>query len=257
MFAIDYITSQGDKNLPDDRLPEGQSHSGHDILGLPDLVCGRQWPTNLETGPTDIVKRLGPEIRQGHCSGRISRANKKGHWVCGFRPPSASQSKPPCASDRPVSSKHVGTRSEPQMYPARLAAQQGIGRQVDLGPLSWQGGRENARRPGFRSACPSGRRPTRSGLGRRRIRPPMARCSSTRRGQRHGQIRCDKQGSSNGSKRSCRFLPPDVFAWDDCQANNKWLISGKGALIMETRPRPGPSRSARCAAKSAEQLWTF
>jgi len=27
------------------------------------------------------------------------------------------------------------------------------------------------------------------------------------------------------------FLPPDVPAWDDA-SNNKWLISGKGRLIM-------------------------
>ena len=27
------------------------------------------------------------------------------------------------------------------------------------------------------------------------------------------------------------FLPPDVPAWDDA-SNNKWLISGKGTLIL-------------------------
>ena len=32
-------------------------------------------------------------------------------------------------------------------------------------------------------------------------------------------------------KRLVPLLPPDVFAWDDA-SNNKWLISGKGALIM-------------------------
>ena len=33
------------------------------------------------------------------------------------------------------------------------------------------------------------------------------------------------------AKRLVKVLPPDVFAWDDA-SNNKWLISGKGALIM-------------------------
>jgi len=32
-------------------------------------------------------------------------------------------------------------------------------------------------------------------------------------------------------KKLIPFLPPDVAAWDDAN-NNKWLISGKGALIM-------------------------
>jgi hypothetical protein len=31
--------------------------------------------------------------------------------------------------------------------------------------------------------------------------------------------------------RLARFFPPDAPAWDDA-SNNKWLISGKGALIM-------------------------
>src|SRR6267378_3440014 len=32
-------------------------------------------------------------------------------------------------------------------------------------------------------------------------------------------------------KKLMAFLPPDAPAWDDA-SNNKWLISGKGALIM-------------------------
>ena len=32
-------------------------------------------------------------------------------------------------------------------------------------------------------------------------------------------------------KKLVPFLPPDVFAWDDA-GNNKWLVAGKGALIM-------------------------
>ena len=42
-------------------------------------------------------------------------------------------------------------------------------------------------------------------------------------------------------KKLISFLPPDVAAWDDA-SNNKWLISGKGALIMNppSRERPIP-----------------
>jgi ABC-type glycerol-3-phosphate transport system substrate-binding protein len=50
------------------------------------------------------------------------------------------------------------------------------------------------------------------------------------------------------------FLPPDVFAWDDA-SNNKWLIAGKGALIMN--PPSAWAVAKRDNPKVAEQLWTF
>ena len=54
-------------------------------------------------------------------------------------------------------------------------------------------------------------------------------------------------------KKLIAFLPPDVPAWDDA-SNNKWLISGRGALIMNA-----PSAWAvakRDAPQVAEQCWT-
>jgi ABC-type glycerol-3-phosphate transport system substrate-binding protein len=54
-------------------------------------------------------------------------------------------------------------------------------------------------------------------------------------------------------RRLARFLPPDAPAWDD-SANNKWLIAGRGALIMNS-----PSAWAiakRDAPQIAEQLWS-
>jgi ABC-type glycerol-3-phosphate transport system substrate-binding protein len=55
-------------------------------------------------------------------------------------------------------------------------------------------------------------------------------------------------------KKLVQFLPPDVFAWDDA-SNNKWLIAGKGALIMN--PPSAWAVAKRDAPKVAEQLWTF
>src|SRR5437868_4220578 len=57
----------------------------------------------------------------------------------------------------------------------------------------------------------------------------------------------------NFYKKLIAFLPPDVAAWDDA-SNNKWLISGRGALIMNA-----PSAwivAKRDAPQVAEQLWT-
>jgi ABC-type glycerol-3-phosphate transport system substrate-binding protein len=45
-----------------------------------------------------------------------------------------------------------------------------------------------------------------------------------------------------------------VFAWDDA-GNNKWLVAGKGALIMN--PPSAWAVAKRDAPQIAEQLWTF
>src|SRR5262249_22813098 len=54
-------------------------------------------------------------------------------------------------------------------------------------------------------------------------------------------------------KRLMAFLPPDVPAWDD-SSNNKWLVSGKGALIMN--PPSAWAVAKRDAPQVAEQCWT-
>jgi ABC-type glycerol-3-phosphate transport system substrate-binding protein len=54
-------------------------------------------------------------------------------------------------------------------------------------------------------------------------------------------------------KQLMAFLPPDVPAWDD-SSNNKWLVSGKGAMIMN--PPSAWAVAKRDAPKVAEQLWT-
>ena len=55
------------------------------------------------------------------------------------------------------------------------------------------------------------------------------------------------------SKRLAAFLPPDVSAWDNA-SNNKWLISGKGALIFN--PPSAWAVAKRDAPQVAEKLWT-
>ena len=54
-------------------------------------------------------------------------------------------------------------------------------------------------------------------------------------------------------KRLAQFFPPDSPSWDDA-SNNKWLVSGKGALIMN--PPSAWAVAKRDAPKIAEQLWT-
>ena len=53
--------------------------------------------------------------------------------------------------------------------------------------------------------------------------------------------------------RLARFFPPDAPAWDN-QSNNKWLISGRGALILN--PPSAWAVAKRDAPQIAEQCWT-
>jgi ABC-type glycerol-3-phosphate transport system substrate-binding protein len=54
-------------------------------------------------------------------------------------------------------------------------------------------------------------------------------------------------------KRLAAFLPNDAVAWDDA-SNNKWLISGKGALIFN--PPSAWAVAKRDAPQIAEKCWT-
>ena len=54
-------------------------------------------------------------------------------------------------------------------------------------------------------------------------------------------------------KKLITFLPPDAGAWDD-SSNNKWLVSGSGALIMN--PPSAWAVAKRDAPQVAEQCWT-
>jgi ABC-type glycerol-3-phosphate transport system substrate-binding protein len=52
--------------------------------------------------------------------------------------------------------------------------------------------------------------------------------------------------------RLAKVLPPDAPAWDDA-SNNKWLVSGRGAMIMN--PPSAWAVAVRDAPQVAEQVW--
>jgi ABC-type glycerol-3-phosphate transport system substrate-binding protein len=54
-------------------------------------------------------------------------------------------------------------------------------------------------------------------------------------------------------KKLATLLPEDAPAWDD-SSNNKWLVSGRGAMIMN--PPSAWAVAKRDAPKVAEQCWT-
>lgn len=53
-------------------------------------------------------------------------------------------------------------------------------------------------------------------------------------------------------KKLVEFLPPDAPSWDDA-SNNKWFVSGKGAMIMN--PPSAWAVAKRDAPQIAEQTW--
>jgi ABC-type glycerol-3-phosphate transport system substrate-binding protein len=55
------------------------------------------------------------------------------------------------------------------------------------------------------------------------------------------------------AKKLAAFVPPDAPSWDDA-SNNKWLISGKGALIFN--PPSAWAVAKRDAPQVAEKCWT-
>ena len=149
---------------------------------------------------------------------------QKGHWVA---VPAAvgSQAKPPCA--RIDLFKQLAGLDVTKMYPAGAPPDKEL-----ADNWTWDlflRRPRNARRPGSRSACRSGRRTDAVDW----VGAVFAA---------HGAVLVDEEGNitvkSDATKQVLEwfkkivpFLPPDVFAWDDA-GNNKWLISGKGALIM-------------------------
>ena len=240
-ITIDYITSQGDKNLLTISA-EAQAKTGHDIMAMPTW-----WPAdmaeNLEP-VDDIMKDL---IEQ---NGKVNKVVEylgkiKGHWVaipatCG------SQVKGPCARVD-LFKEHVGWDPR-EMYPAGADPK---------GAEKWTWDEflraaEACHKAGFPFGMPLGQQSDSvdwvgavfAGYGAQLV-------------DEEGKITVKSDATKQAMdwlKRMVAFLPPDVFAWDDA-GNNKWLISGKGALIMN--PPSAWAVAKRDAPKVAEQCWTF
>jgi ABC-type glycerol-3-phosphate transport system substrate-binding protein len=241
--TIDYITSQGDKNLLT-IAAEAQSHSGHDILAFPTWYAAGN-ADNLEP-VDDIVGDLTQKY--GKVTAAVEYLGKqKGHWVA-VPATVGSQAKPPCARID-LFKQHVGLDLT-QMYPAGAPPNKEL-----ADKWTWDlflQAAEKCSKAGFPFGMPLGQTTD-------AVDWVGAVFAS------HGSVLVDQEGNvtvkSDATKQALEwfkkivpFLPPDVFAWDDA-GNNKWLISGKGALIMN--PPSAWAVAKRDAPQVAEQLWTF
>ena len=241
--SLDYITSQGDKNLLTISA-ESQSRSGHDILAFP------TWYAPAHTDELEPVDDIVNDLIQKHgaAAGAVEYLGKqKGHWIA-VPATVGTQTKPPCARID-LFKQHVGIDLT-QMYPAGGEPNKEL-----ADKWTWDfflQAAEKCAKAGFPFGMPLGQTTD-------AVDWVGAVFAS------HGAELVDKEGNvtvkSDATKQVLEWfkklvpvLPPDVFAWDDA-GNNKWLISGKGALIMN--PPSAWAVAVRDARQVAEQLWTF
>ena len=242
-IKIDYITSQGNRNMMT-IAAEAQANAGHDILAFPTWQPADK-ANKLE--PVDDVMK-GLIASQGTVSPLIEYLGKVGgHWVAVPCAP-GSQIKGPCARID-LFKQHVGL-DVTKMYPAGAPPDKALSE-----AWTWDAflsAAEKCHKAGF---------PFGVGIGQTEDSvDTMGAIFSA-----HGAVLVDAKGNVTVNSKETRqvleytkrlvaFLPPDVFAWDNA-SNNRWLIAGKGALIMN--PPSAWAVAKRDAPRVAEQLWTF
>ena len=242
-ITLDYITSQGDKNILT-IAAEQQARSGHDILQMP------SWQ------PLDKAESLEPvdDIMQkliadnGKVSGAVEYLGKRnGHWVA-VPATTGSQVKPPCA--RIDLFKKFVDLDITKMYPAEAPPDKEL-----ADKWTWDAFLAAAEK------CHKGGYPFGMGLGQTSDSVDWVGAVFAS----HGAVLVDQEGKITVKsdavkqvlewfKKLAPFLPADTYAYDDA-SNNKILIAGKTALIMN--PPSAWAVAKRDNPKVAENCWTF
>jgi ABC-type glycerol-3-phosphate transport system substrate-binding protein len=237
--SIDYIPSQGNKNLLTIQA-EAQAKSGHDILAMPTW-----WPHAMSELMEPMNDIMEPLIKQnGEVNDTVKYLGKLGDKWLGVPSCIGSQIKGPC-SRIDLLKKHAGIDIQ-AMYPAGAPAQ-ADGWNTDTFLKAAE-------------ACHKAGVPFGIGLGE--TSDNVDTCGAFF--SAFGAQAVDAKGNITVKSDNVRqvleyykklmaFLPADVPAWDDA-SNNKWLVSGRGALIMN--PPSAWAVAKRDAPQVAEQCWT-
>jgi len=236
---IDYIPSQGNKLLLTTQA-EAQAKSGHDIIALSTWLPHAH-AENIEP-VNDIVE---PLIKQnGDVNGTVKYLGvANGKWL-GVPACVGSQIKGPC-SRIDLMKKHAGIDVQ-AMYPAGEAPKADAWTTDAFLKAA--------------EACHKGGNPFGIGLGETSDNVDTVGAFFLA----FGAEVVDAKGNvvvKNDNvravleyyKKLMAFLPPDAPAWDDA-SNNKWLVSGRGSLIMN--PPSAWAVAKRDAPQVAEQCWT-
>ena len=237
--SIDYITSQGNKNLVT-IAAESAAKSGHDIMAMPTWWSHAQ--SDLLEPVNDIME---PIIKQnGEVNGTVQYLGQlDGKWL-GVPACVGSQIKGPCS--RIDLMKKYANIDVQEMYPAGAPPKA-----------------DNWTTDTFlkaAEACQKGGVPFGIGLGESSDNVDSAGAFFLSFGAQLVNAKGDLTVKTDEVRQALEFykklipfLPPDVAAWDDA-SNNKWLIAGNGALIMN--PPSAWAVAKRDAPQIAEQLWT-
>ena len=236
---IDYITSQGHKNLLT-IAAEQQARSGHDIMAFP------TWEPHGRSQSLEPVDDVMAElIKQNGAVNKtveyLGRANNR--WIA-VPTCVGSQIKGPC-SRIDLLKKHAGIDVQ-AMYPAGSAPKAEAWTLDAMLKAA--------------EACYKGGNPFGIGLGTPEDNVDTAGAIF----QSFGAALVDDKGNITVKSDKVRqaleyyvklaqWLPPDAPAWDNA-SNNKYLISGKGSLIMN--PPSAWAVAKRDAPQVAEQCWT-
>lgn len=236
---LDFITSQGNKLLLT-TAAESQAKSGHDVLAfstwLPSRYADQLVPMNDVMEP--LIKQNGAVNATVEYLGKVG-----GKWLA-VPATVGSQIKGPC-SRIDLLKKHAGIDIQ-AMYPA------GSPPKADAWTLD-----------AFlkaAEACQKGGNAFGIGLGTTSDSVDTAGAIF----HSFGAVLVNAKGdivikndqvrqALDYYKKLMAYLPTDVPAWDDA-SNNKWLVSGQGALIMN--PPSAWAVAKRDAPQVAEQCWT-
>ncbi len=237
--TIDYIPSQGSKNLIT-IAAESQARSGHDIFAFP--TWQPHGHANSLVPVNDIMDEL---IKQnGAVNDTVTYLGKSdGAWL-GVPATVGSQIKGPC-SRIDLLKQHAGIDIQ-ALYPAGQPPKADSWT-LDVFLKAAQ-------------ACHKAGVPFGIGLGTTADSVDSAGAFF----HAHGAALVDAKGNITVNsdpvrqslefyKKLASFMPPDIPAWDDA-SNNKWLVSGRGAMIMN--PPSAWAVAKRDAPQIAEQLWT-
>ena len=237
--SIDYIPSQGNKLLLTTQA-EAQAKSGHDIIAMSTWL-----PHSLAESIEPVTEVVEAVIKQnGDVNGTVKYLGvADGKWL-GVPACVGSQIKGPC-SRIDLMKKHAGIDVQ-AMYPAGEAPKADAWTTDAFLKAA--------------EACHKAGVPFGIGLGETSDNVDTVGAFFLA----FGAEVVDAKGNvvvKNDNvravleyyKKLMAFLPPDAPAWDDA-SNNKWLVSGRGALIMN--PPSAWAVAKRDAPQVAEQCWT-
>ncbi|QCK86155.1 extracellular solute-binding protein [Phreatobacter aquaticus] len=237
--TIDYIPSQGNKNLLT-IAAEAQAKSGHDILAMP------TWWPHAHADQVESCNDIMPQLiaQNGAVNGTVQYLGKLGDKWLGVPATIGSQIKGPCTRID-LLKQHAGIDIQ-ALYPAGAAPK------AD----SWN--METYLKAA--EACHKAGVPFGVGLGETTDSVDTAGAFFQSFGAELVNAKGELTVKTDAVRQAleylvkvAKFYPADAPAWDD-GSNNRWLVSGRGALIMN--PPSAWAVAKRDAPQIAQQCWT-